>query len=48
MKKIRPLSKQELTMYKNIASKFDPRLSSPNAMPKSRIDDTAAASSGVT
>src|SRR5918996_1284344 len=43
MKKIRPLSKQELTMYKNIASKFDPRLSSPNTMPKSRIDDTAAA-----
>src|SRR5688572_17893059 len=48
MKKIRPLSKQELTMYKNIASKFDPRLSSPNAMPQSRIDDTATASSGVT
>jgi len=48
MKKIRPLSKQELSMYKNIASKFDPRLTSPNTMPKSRIDDTAAASSGVT
>src|ERR687898_401548 len=44
MKKIRPLSKQELTMYKNIASKFDPRLGSPNTMPKSRIDDTAASS----
>ena len=48
MKKIRPLSKQELSMYKNIASKFDPRLTSPNTMPKSGIDDTAAASSGVT
>src|ERR671919_332799 len=47
MKKIRPLSKQELTMYKNIASKFDPRLSSPNTIPESRIDDKAAASSGI-
>jgi transitional endoplasmic reticulum ATPase len=48
MKKIRPLSKQELTMYKNIASRFDPRVDSPNTMAKSRIDDTTAASSGVT
>src|ERR687893_799838 len=47
MKKIRPLSKQELTMYKNIASKFDARLSSPNTIPESRIDDKAAASSGI-
>jgi transitional endoplasmic reticulum ATPase len=48
MKKIRPLSKQELTMYKNIASRFDPRVGSRNTMAKSRIDDTTAASSGVT
>ena len=48
MKKIRPLSKQELTMYRIIASKFDPRVDSPNTMAKSRIDDTTAASSGVT
>ena len=44
MKKIRPLSNQELTMYKNIASKFDARLSSPNTIPTSRIEDKAAAS----
>src|ERR687894_2932173 len=44
MKKIRPLSNQELTMYKNIASKFDARLSSPKTIPTSRIDDKAAAS----
>jgi hypothetical protein len=48
MKKIRPLSKQELTMYKNIASRFDPRVDSPNTMAKSRIDNTTAASSGLT
>ena len=30
MKKIRPLSIQELTMYKNIASKFDSRVESAN------------------
>src|SRR5918997_54020 len=47
MKKIRPLSNQELTMYKNIASKFDARLSSPNTIPTSRIEDKAAASSGI-
>src|ERR671916_403036 len=41
MKKIRPLSNQELTMYKNIASKFDARLSSPNTIPTSRIEDKA-------
>lgn len=28
MKKIRPLSSQELNMYKNMASRFDPRISS--------------------
>jgi transitional endoplasmic reticulum ATPase len=32
MKKIRPLSSQELNMYKNIASRFDPRASSRTTM----------------
>ena len=39
MKKIRPLSNRNYPC-KNIASKFDPRLTSTNTMPKSRIDDT--------
>jgi transitional endoplasmic reticulum ATPase len=35
MKKVRPLSSQELSMYKNIASRFGPQASSRNMMPES-------------
>ena len=35
MKKVRPLSSQELNMYKNIASRFGPRASSRNMMTES-------------
>jgi transitional endoplasmic reticulum ATPase len=35
MKKVRPLSTQELNMYKNIASRFGPQASSRNMMPES-------------
>jgi transitional endoplasmic reticulum ATPase len=44
MKKVRPLSSQELSMYKNIASRFGPRASSRNMMTESGRDDAAAAS----
>lgn len=44
MKKVRPLSSQELNMYKNIASRFGPRASSRNMMTESGRDDAAAAS----
>ena len=44
MKKIRPLSSQELSMYKNIASKFDPRASSRNSMTSRRDGGTPAIS----
>jgi transitional endoplasmic reticulum ATPase len=44
MKKIRPLSSQELSMYKNIASKFDPRTSSRNSMTSRREGGTPAIS----
>src|SRR5215218_2397451 len=44
MKKVRPLSSQELSMYKNIASRFGPRASSHNMMTESGRDDAAAAS----
>jgi transitional endoplasmic reticulum ATPase len=44
MKKVRPLSSQELNMYKNIASRFGPRASSRNMMAESGRDDGAAAS----
>jgi transitional endoplasmic reticulum ATPase len=44
MKKVRPLSSQELSMYKNIASRFGPRASSRNMMTESGRDDVAAAS----
>jgi transitional endoplasmic reticulum ATPase len=44
MKKVRPLSSQELNMYKNIASRFGPRASSRSMMTESGRDDAAAAS----
>lgn len=45
MKKVRPLSSQELTMYKNIASRFNQNAmaQSTTPMPDSSKDETAAA-----
>src|SRR5919205_1221509 len=44
MKKIRPLSSQELSMYKNIASRFGPQASSRNSMTSRRDSGTPAIS----
>jgi transitional endoplasmic reticulum ATPase len=43
MKKVRPLSSQELTMYKNIAARLNPSTDLPASLPNTSKDDKPAA-----